>query len=508
MESATGSSWRPAMAGGERILGVSPILLAVLVQLAVWSIGPGLLFGNLHSDTLEAAYWGRDWALGYAKHPPVTTWLIDSVLRLPIPRIFGLMLLSQATMAVAAFFLWRLARLYSSRETAALVVLLFLTSPAATIYAVQLNHNSMLAPFWAASAYFGMQYLEERRWSDAIGLGIAAGLGALTKYEMMFLLAALVTVAIVVRRFRAAFFHPASYVCLAVFLLVLAPHIWWLDTNRWPSLSRALGTEKVSNIAALNQSAVNGVVGLFTLFAMPVLVLLATLRARHADELTRGPGTKTIAAVLAFVPVLVLVIGSVATGQVMKPLWVLPLTGTVALGVGILCPAGDAGRGLGVRTSAFALMGGTLAIFLGFSGYLIIAGAIGKPLTAYSADARLLSREVEAYWAARQPGPLHCIVIADRKIGPSGLLWMQGRPDYVDFSSPSWATPKQIGECRRTGGVAVLAEPSPALDSFPASCPQKQIFQMPAAPLLGRVKWPVELVYIPPEGTTDACDRK
>ena len=55
MESATGSSWRPAMAGGERILGVSPILLAVLVQLAVWSIGPGLLFGNLHSDTLEAA---------------------------------------------------------------------------------------------------------------------------------------------------------------------------------------------------------------------------------------------------------------------------------------------------------------------------------------------------------------------------------------------------------------------------------------------------------------------
>jgi 4-amino-4-deoxy-L-arabinose transferase-like glycosyltransferase len=291
MEIASGSSWRPASAGGDRILGLHPLLLAVLVQLAVWSIGPGLLFGNLHSDTLEAAYWGRDWALGYAKHPPVTTWLIDLVIRLPIPRIFGLMLLSQVTMAVAAYFLWRLARLYASRQTAALVVLLFLTSPSATIYAVQLNHNSMLAPFWAASAYFGMQYLEERRWSDAIGLAVAAGIGALTKYEILFLLVSLLAVAILVRRFRPAFFHPASYVCMAVFLLILAPHIWWLDTNRWPSLSRALGTEKVSSVAALNISAINGVVGLFTLLAMPVLLLLATMTRRRPDELTRGPRT-------------------------------------------------------------------------------------------------------------------------------------------------------------------------------------------------------------------------
>jgi hypothetical protein len=189
----------------------------------------------------------------------------------------------------------------------------------------------------------------------------------------------------------------------------------------------------------------------------------------------------------------------------MKPLWVLPLTGTVVLGLAILVPAGDAGRGLTVRYSASILIAVSGLIFVGFAGYLIVAGAIGKPLTAYSADTKALSDEVEAIWAQHQPGPLRCIVIADRKIGPSGLLWMKGRPDYVDFSSPSWATPTQIGECRRTGGVAVLAEASPALDSFPASCPQKHLMQVPAAPLLGAVKWPVELVYIPPEGTADAC---
>jgi hypothetical protein len=213
-----------------------------------------------------------------------------------------------------------------------------------------------------------------------------------------------------------------------------------------------------------------------------------------------------IAAVLAFGPVVVMLIGSVATGQVMKPLWVLPLTGTVALGLAILFPAGDAGQGLSVRLASYILMGTSAGIFVGFSLYLIVASAIGKPLTAYSVNTKVLSDRVEAFWAERQPSePLRCLVIADRKVGPSGLLWMQGRPDYVDFSSPSWATPRQIGECRRTGGVAILAEPSPALESFPEACSDKQRINVPAARFLGGVTWPVDLTYIPPEGQADAC---
>jgi hypothetical protein len=377
-------------------------------------------------------------------------------------------------------------------------------SPAATIYAVQINHNSMLAPFWAATAYFGMQFLEERRWRDAIGLAVAAGLGALTKYEIMFLLVALVVIALAVRRFRPAFFHPASYVCVGLFLVILAPHIWWLEENKWPSLSRALGTEKVANIAALNVSAINGVIGIFTLFAVPVILLVATLRWRKGDDQTRGPQTGMIAAMIAFLPIVVLFAGSAATEQVMKPLWVLPLSGTIAWGLAILFPAGNANRGLTVQQTATVLMSATTIVFAGFAIYLMVALAIGKPLTAYSADTQKLARAVEDVWSARQNGPLRCLVIADRKIGPSGLLWMHDRPDYVDFSSPSWATPKQIGECRRTGGVAVLAEGSPALDSFPEACPDHTTFEVPTR-LIGRTKWPVELVYIPPEGNANAC---
>ena len=503
-----GSATLSGAMGRERFLGLHPLVPAILLQVLVWSIGPALIFGNLHSDTLEAAYWGRDWALGYSKHPPVTTWLIDLALRTGLQPVFALMLLSQTAVAATSFFVWRTVRLLASRETAALAVLLYAASPAATVYAVQLNHNSMLAPFWAATVYFGLVYLEERRWRDAIFLGFFAGVGMLTKYEILFVLVSLLAAAAIVPRFRPAFFHPASYVAVLVFFVVIAPHIWWLDANRWPSMTRALGADKIESVNTLNASAVNMIVGLFTLFIVPCAMLLATARRRRADDLTDGPSRRIVASVLGFAPLAVLLIGAVVTMQVLKPLWVLPLSSSVAVALAVLFPAGEAGFGLRVPSTAKILAGVSTSVFLAFAAYLVIAGAIGKPLTAYAAGTKKLALATEALWREKNATPLECVVVADRKIGPSGVLWIKSRPDYVDFSSPGWQTPAQIGECRRSGAIAVLAEASDALDRFPAACRNDvRRFDMPPASWLGKAKFPVDLVYIPPEGT-GSCERK
>ena len=319
--------------GRERFFGQSPVLVAVIAHVLIWSLGPAILFGNLHSDTLEAAYWGRDLTLGYAKHPPLATWLIDAVLRTGAPPVWGLMVLSQSGMAIAAAFVWKSVRLYGSQQTAALAVLLMLTAPAATLYAVQLNHNSLLAPFWGATLYFGLAYLEERRWLHAIGLAVAAALGMLTKYEIAFLLISLVALAAIVPRFRPAFSQPASYACVALFAAIVAPHVWWLDANGWPSASRAMGAEKMRDVATLNSSAVNAIVGLFTLFAVAVTILFSTMSRRATDEHARGPEVRTIALIITLGPPIVLLAASAVTLQIVKPLWVLTLAGSVAAGL-------------------------------------------------------------------------------------------------------------------------------------------------------------------------------
>ena len=68
-----------------------------------------------------------------------------------------------------------------------MAVMITRLSPAATVYGVQVNHNSFLAAFWAAALFYGLAYLEGGRWRDAALFAVATGLGLLVKYEMAFI---------------------------------------------------------------------------------------------------------------------------------------------------------------------------------------------------------------------------------------------------------------------------------------------------------------------------------
>lgn len=488
----------------------SPMAVALLVQMLVWTFGPALIIGNLHADTLEAAYWGRDWALGYSKHPPITTWLIDLVLRLwpglGVHPILGLMALSQATVAIAAWYLWRATRLFASAETASFATLMYLASPAATFYAVQINHNSMLSPFMAATAYYGLRYLDELRWRDAVGLGVAAALGLWTKYEIVFVLLSLVALAILARRFRVAFVRPASYASFLVFAILSAPHVWWLAVHDWPSLYHAIDANKVTDIASLETSGQNLVTGVFALCVAPALMLAVTYWLRGPDEYARVPERPWVAATLSIGPPLILVLSAILTYKIIKPLWLQPFCVTTAGGMALFFQAGGQGGGLSERMSARISMAMSVAVFVGFAIYLVIAGAINKPLFAYSANTKPLAGATDALWKAHATGPLRCVVTNDRKVAPSGVLWLKDRPDYLDFSTGNWSHPEQIAACRKTGGVAVLPEPQSVLDNFAPSCVgERRKFDVPMMPLQGSYKVPVELVFIAPEGPDGTC---
>ena len=487
-----------AISASERLFGLHPMVAALLLQTALWSIGPAFLFGNLHTDSLEAAYWGREWALAYSKHPPVTSWLMDLALRTGLPSIFALMLLAQASVGVAALFIWKTVRLFASRETAAFAVLLFAASPASTIYAIQINHNLMLAPFWAATLYFGLIYLEDRRWRDAIILGIVAGVGMLTKYELSFVLVTLLIIGCVVPRYRSSFHHPASYVSALIFLAILLPHIWWLHSHGWGSVSRALGAQKIKDLSLLNTSAVNLIVGSFTLFVVPIVLIFSTMKRRAVDEANQVFENRLIAICICLAPLAVLTLGSVATMQVIKPLWVLPLSGSVAAGLAILFPAGAWGQGLSVTASARLSMIASLLIFAGLTIYLLIACFIGRPLTAYSIDTRQLARDTLTFWRQSNTEPLRCIVISERKIGPSGLLWLPDRPLIIES-----VLGKLPAECSASGAVAVYTtDTAESMNQFPNLCSSRQSISLRTTPAIGRTTLKVELALITAAGAT------
>lgn len=473
---------------------------AALTHALIWSVVPALVVGNLHADTLEATYWGSDRLFGYPEHPPLLSWLIDLVVRAGCPPIFTLLLITQIGMLIAAVYVWRVVRLYASREAAAMAATMFLVSPAATFYGVQVNHNSFLAPFWAAATFYGLAYLETGRWRDAILFAVATGLGLMVKYELAFVVACLFALALGVPRFRAAFRRPATYCALIVVAAIVAPNVIWLAQNDGAALSHAFGAHKMTDAHQIAVSARNALVGLVVLFAVPAILLVVAARGdepalRRADPPAQ---TATIGAALAFGPFLAMLIGVGATLQVAKPLWVTPMASSTAIGLALMF-SGSAKRGI-VRwlapLSALAM--------LGFLAYLFVADAIGEPLTSYEPDARRLAAAVESFWTAHSNRPLECIVIAEHSLAASPALWTRSRPHYVDFIKPFWSTPQRLERCRDSGAVAILVQApdeKAIFDAFPAASQAPRLdFVVPAAFGLRGGSWPTELLFLAPGG--------
>ena len=47
----------------------------------VWTALPSVLYANLPLDLIEALTYGREWQIGYDKHPPLPWWMIEVVYR-------------------------------------------------------------------------------------------------------------------------------------------------------------------------------------------------------------------------------------------------------------------------------------------------------------------------------------------------------------------------------------------------------------------------------------------
>ena len=154
-----------------------------------------------------------------------------------------------------------------------------------------------------------------------------------------------------------------------------------------------------------------------------------------------------------------MLIGVVATLQIAKPLWATPMVSSSAAGLMLLFPLRD-DRACGERGVAKGIVLLSAVAMIGFLAYLFVADVVtasrGEPMVTYAADTRKLGAAVEDFWKAHASGPLECVVIAERSLAASTVLWTCSRPHYVDFIEGFWSTPSRIARCRKSGGVVVL----------------------------------------------------
>ena len=179
------------------------------------------------SDTRELLSWGLNPGLTSPKQPPMMMWLGALVMRLAWPTTFWCVALNQALNAVGLLYVYRILRLWTPREPAALWTLLLAGSVAfvAAPVAFALNADVVQFPFWAALLFHALRAFATRGWRHWIALALAFALAFYAKYTVGLFVAALAVATLVVPAYRRVWRDARLYGAALMGAALIAPHL-------------------------------------------------------------------------------------------------------------------------------------------------------------------------------------------------------------------------------------------------------------------------------------------
>ena len=151
------------------------------LHLLVWTALPILVCRNLQLDLAEGLALGKEWQLGYWKHPPLPWWLDDLAFRL-VGDVHAVYVLGPLAAVAAMWAVWRLAR-EVVEPVAALIAVLALEGLHFFNFSVpKFGHDHTLMVLWPLTAWCFHRALTRRRLLDWMLAGALLALCFWSKY--------------------------------------------------------------------------------------------------------------------------------------------------------------------------------------------------------------------------------------------------------------------------------------------------------------------------------------
>jgi len=306
------------------------VLAVVLaVHLVLWTVLPILTCPNLQLDLAEDLALGKEWQLGYWKHPPLPWWIADLLYRLT-GSVEAIYLLGPLAAVVCFYAVWRLAREVTDELTALIAVLALEAVHYYNFSVVKFAHDQMQLPFWAFTGLFFYRALRRGRLFDWALAGAFLAGAFWSKYAAFALAAALGLFLLFDPVARRSWRTSGPYVMAATFAIVIAPNAWWLVHEGF--LPFQYVDERAHTAAHWYQYIVFPLqwMGGQALTLLPALALLALLYRRgdarpplDADE--TAAFNRRYVAMLALGPFLITTVVAAVLGRLAIAMWGYPL---------------------------------------------------------------------------------------------------------------------------------------------------------------------------------------
>jgi 4-amino-4-deoxy-L-arabinose transferase-like glycosyltransferase len=207
--------------------------LAAIAALTVLRFAAAALL-PLSADEAYYWLWSRHLAAGYFDHPPAIAFVIRFGTLIFGATSIGVRLGALLLSIVATALVWRSAAILLADETSAARAALFFNLT--LMVSVETLAATPDAPSVVAAAGFLFALAKVRQSGKSawwLGVGLAAGLGLLSKYTALFLGAGALVWLLLSPKARSWLATPWPYLGGALALLLFLPNLLWNDSHGW-----------------------------------------------------------------------------------------------------------------------------------------------------------------------------------------------------------------------------------------------------------------------------------
>ena len=298
-------------------------------HLFLWTLIPSLTNNNLPLDTIEALAWGSNLEWGFNKHPPMSAFFPEVFFQIFGSQDWIYYLLSQIFVVISFYYVFKFSKEFFNSDLLGIISVLLIEA----IYfynftTPEFNVNVCQLPFWSLTVYFSWKIYtsKEIKFTDCFLVGLFAAFGFLSKYLFVYLLVSidlLFIYLIFIKKDRK--FDFKYLITLEVFLIVLVPHLIWLNNNDFITITYGLartGLEQSSLINHINYPLIFLIkqIGLLTPFLILVWLLVKKIKFRISFK------DKKLLFLLAIniLPIILMFLTSAVTGSKIRTMWMTP----------------------------------------------------------------------------------------------------------------------------------------------------------------------------------------
>ena len=304
-------------------------LIFILSHLIIWTLIPTLTNYNLPLDTIEALAWGSNLDWGFNKHPPASAFFSELFYQIFGAQDWAFYLLSQIFVCIAFIYVFKLANDIFNDLLLSLISVLLLES----IYfynftTPEFNVNVCQLPFWSITVYYSWKIFNQKQINvkDCILLGFFGAIGFLSKYLFVYLLFSLFLLFFYLIFFKKLKKFDFKYlISIEVFLVLLVPHLIWLNDNEYITLTYGLSRTGLEQSDILDHLKFPAIFLLKQIgLLIPFFVLLKLLVKKFKFRFNFKDKKLLFLVFVNIVPIIFILFTSIVTGSKIRTMWMTP----------------------------------------------------------------------------------------------------------------------------------------------------------------------------------------